>query len=132
MMNEINIWAVLVACVSSFCLGGLWYSHKVFGRVWNREAGRGAEAHQPHPARVFALSFVFTLLAALAFAFWLGPQPQLASALAKGLIAGTCFVATSIGMTYQFANLSILMFLIDGGYHAARFLLFALVLGLWH
>ena len=35
-------------------------------------------------------------------------------------------------MTYQFANLSLLMWLIDGGYHVARFVLFGLMLGLWH
>ena len=129
---NINIWAVLVATVASFVLGGLWYSHAVFGRLWNQEAGRGKEAHQPHPAKVFGISFIFSLIAAAAFAFWLGPVPTLESALMNGLLAGTCFVAASFGMTYQFANLSMLMWLIDGGYHVARFLLFGLVLGLWH
>jgi hypothetical protein len=132
-MSEINLWAVLVATVGSFFLGGLWYSHRLgFGRVWNREAGRGPEAFEVHPARVFAVSFVFGLIAATAFAALLGPEPTLQSALAKGLAVGACFVAASLGMTYQFANLSIVMWLIDGGYHVARFLLFGFVLGLWH
>jgi hypothetical protein len=129
---DINIPAVVVATALSFVLGGLWYSHSVFGRLWNREAGRGKEAWQPHPARVFAVSFVFCLVAATAFAVALGAKPSLETAVLKGLIAGTCLVAASFGMTYQFANLSLLMWLIDGGYHVARFLLFGLVLGLWH
>jgi hypothetical protein len=131
-MREINVWAVLLAAVLSFLLGAVWYSHRVFGAVWNREAGRGREAHQPHPAKVFGTSFVFCLITAAAFAVWLGPSPPLQSALQYGLLVGAGFVAASLGMTYQFANLSLLMWLIDGGYHVARFLLFGLLLGLWH
>ena len=108
----------------------LWYSHRIFGGVWNREAGRGREAHQPHPVSVFAASFVFFLITTVAFAIWLGSAPPLESALLKGLAAAACFVAASLGMTYQFANLSLLLWLIDGGYHVARFIVFGLVLGL--
>jgi hypothetical protein len=32
-----NIWAVSVAAVSSFLLGGLWYSPALFGGIWNAE-----------------------------------------------------------------------------------------------
>jgi hypothetical protein len=78
------------------------------------------------------VSFALALVAAAAFAWWLGPQPPLVSALGKGLIAGACFVAASFGINYQFANRRMLLWLIDGGYHTAQFLLFGLVLGLWH
>jgi len=131
-MSDINIWAVLAAAISSFVLGGLWYSHAVFGGIWNQEAGRGREAYQPHPLRAFAVSFVFALVTTAAFAVWLGPAPALDVALTRGLLAGTLFVAASLGITYQFASLSLLMWLIDGGYHAARFLVIGIVLGLWH
>ncbi len=130
-MNDINYWAVVVAAISSFLLGAVWYSVRIFGGLWNREAGRGQEAQQPHPVRVFGASFVFCLITATAFSVWLGPAPGLQPALVKGLIAGACFVAASLGMTYQFANLSLRLWLIDGGYHVARFVLFGLALGLW-
>ena len=42
-----------------------------------------------------------------------------------------CFVGASFGINYQFANRSLLMWLVDAGYHAAQFVLFALVLALW-
>ena len=45
---------------------------------------------------------------------------------------GACFVATSFGINYQFAQHSLKLWLIDAGYHALQFLLFALILGLWH
>ncbi len=132
-MPDMNIWAVLVAAASSFLLGGLWYSKALLGGLWNREAGRGdkpAEGH--HPVRVFGLSFLFSVIAAAAFAAWIGPNPPLGFAVLRGLVAGACFVAACFGINYQFASRSTLMLLIDGGYHTAQFVLFGLVLGLWH
>ena len=102
----------------------------VFGRLWNREAGQ--EPQVGHPARVFTLSFIFALVAAGAFASWLGPRPPLEYALGRGALAGGCFVAASFGINYQFANRSALLWLIDGGYHTAQFVLFGLIIGLWH
>jgi uncharacterized protein DUF1761 len=81
---------------------------------------------------VFGLSFLFCVIAAAAFAVWIGPNPPLETALVKGLVAGSCFVATSFGINYQFASRSIPMLLIDAGYHTVQFILFGLVLGLWH
>jgi hypothetical protein len=59
---------------------------------------------------------------------WLGAQPE----RMIGAIAGFGIAATSFGINYQFANRSFKMWLIDGGYHTAQFILFGLVLGLWH
>jgi hypothetical protein len=41
-MSDINILAVLVAAVSSFLLGGLWYSPVMFHDLWiaKRDAAR--------------------------------------------------------------------------------------------
>lgn len=125
-----NIYAVLLAAVSSFLLGGLWYSPALFGRVWNRENG-GAVA-PGHPAKVFGISLVFSVIAAAAFAGWLGPAPALDTALKAGALAGLGMVAASFGINYQFAQRSFTLWLVDGGYHTVQFLLFGLILGLWH
>jgi hypothetical protein len=131
-MSGVSIWAVLVAAVTSFLLGGLWYSPVLFGRLWNREAGRGENPQKmQHPGRVFGLAFVFALIAAAAFAWWLGPDPQLRDALWKGLAAGAGMVGASFGINYQFADRSFLMWAIDAGYHTLQFVLFALVLVFW-
>jgi hypothetical protein len=125
-----NIWAVLVAAVSSFLLGGLWYSPVLFGKAWNTE--NGGAMKPGHPAKVFGISFAFALIAAICFAVWLGAAPALDVALKAGALAGFGFVATSFGINYQFANRTFKLWLIDGGYHLFQFLLFGLVLGLWH
>jgi len=132
----VNILAVLLAAVSSFLLGGLWYSKVMFGRVWHTENTHGqpqpAPTQQGHPAKVFGVSFIFSLIAATAFAIWLGPAPALPVALKAGAIAGFGFVAASYGINYQFAQRSLKLWLIDGGYHGVQFVLFGLVLGTWH
>jgi hypothetical protein len=127
-MGEINVWAVLAAILSSGVLGALWYSPVLFLRAWIRAAGR---APQQGPL-VYAMTFLSALVAAGAFALWLGPRPDLGSALLQGLVVGTCFVALSLGLNYAFANRGHVLWLIDGGFHVARFVLFGLVLGLWH
>ena len=37
-MSNVNILAVIVAALSSFLLGGLWYSNALFGAIWRRAA----------------------------------------------------------------------------------------------
>jgi len=131
-MSGVNIWAVLVAAVSSFALGGRRYLKMMFHKLWNREAGRGENPEKmKHPGRVFGVAFVFALIAAWVFAWWLGPHPQLNDALFKGLAAGAGLVGASFGINYQFANRSFLMWAIDAGYHTVQFVLFAVVLALW-
>ena len=76
--SDMNLWAVLLAAVSSFLLGGLWYSQALFGRAWN--LANGGQVQSGHPAKVFGVSLVFSLVAATAFAAWLGAAPPLADA----------------------------------------------------
>jgi hypothetical protein len=137
-MHAFNPWAALAAAASSFLLGGFWYSPLLFLRPWARAAGFGElenleqERKGKHPARVFALSGVFAIVAAFVFAWWLGPNPPLAYALLRGLAAGAGLVAMSFGINYQFGARPALLWIIDGGYHTVQFLLFGLILGLWH
>lgn len=131
-MQQVNFIAVLVAALSSFLLGGLWYSKLLFGPAWQREAGDVRKPGDAHPARVFGLSFVFALVAAFAYAWLMPPAASAGKAVCQGLVVGAGFVAASFGINYQFANRSTLMWLIDGGYHAVQFAIYGLILGLWH
>ncbi len=131
-MTPPDLWPILVAAVSSFLLGGLWYSPLLFYKVWNREAGRGENPPKSkHPGRVFGVAFVFALISAWVFAWWLGPNPEMRDALIKGLASVAGIAGASFGINYQFAERSFLMWAIDAGYHTAQFVLFGLVLALW-
>ncbi|HWE00790.1 MAG TPA: DUF1761 domain-containing protein [Tepidisphaeraceae bacterium] len=131
-MYGINVWAILLAAASSFMLGGVWYSPALFGPAWNRADGGAENRKTGHPARVFGASIVLAVIAAGAFAFLLGPEPPLGYAVTCGLVVGLGIVAASFGINYSFANRNLRLWLIDGGYHATQFMLFGVVLGLWH
>jgi hypothetical protein len=130
-MGDVNLLAVLVAALSSFVLGGLWYSNALFGQAWRREAGDARKPGEGHPAKVFGLSFAFALVAALAYAWLVPPAADPVGALVQGLVVGAGIVAASFGINYQFAGHSGRLWLIDGGYHTVQFLLYGLILGLW-
>jgi hypothetical protein len=125
-----NYLAIVVAAISSFLIGGLWYSNALFGAAWNKE--NGSPPPPGHPGKVFGTSLIFSVVAAAAFAALLGPAPALEQSLTQGALVGCGIVAASFGINYQFAQRSFKLWLIDGGYHVVQFLVFGLILGLWH
>lgn len=130
-MMEVNFLAVLTAAVLAFILGGIWYSAKVFGNLWSKHAGNQV-TKEKHKAWVFIISFVFYFISAWAFAVLLGPAVTLSLAVSAGFAIGLLFVAMCFGINYLFAGRSIVLLLIDGGYHILQFVVYGAVFGLWH
>ncbi len=130
-MSQINILAVIAAAVSSFMLGGLWYSPALFGPTWQREAGDMRKSEGSHPAKVFGVSLLFALLAAFVYAFLIPAATSALHAATQGLAVGAGMVVACFGINYQFANRSAKLLFIDGGYHTVQFLIYGLILGLW-
>jgi hypothetical protein len=130
-MRDLNLWAILLAAVSSFVLGGLWYG-PLFKNAWCKAAGVDPDKPTGHPARVFGVAFFFSLVAATVYAWFLGPDPDPYFSTGMGLMVGLGFVATSFGINYQFAGRPFVLWAIDAGYHTLQFGLYGLILGLWH
>jgi len=132
-MPQINYLAVIAAAVSTFVIGGLWYSPLLFGKPWQRETGLSdQELATSSMPKIFGAALVLSLIAAFVFALFLGPRPSMPLGLGAGFSAGLCWVASSIGINYLFARRSLKLFLIDGGYHTVQFTLIGVVLALWH
>jgi hypothetical protein len=132
-MNDLNPLAVLAAAASSFLLGGLWYSPLMFLKSWWRETGY-TEAAPPkggHPARVFGVAFLFSLISAAAFGAWIGTDLAMLTSVLHGAGVGFAFVAASFGINYQFANRTFKLWFIDAGYHVLQFALYGLVFSLF-
>jgi len=72
---KINYPAVLVAALSTFILGGLWYSPILFGKAWMRANNfADADVRTFSKARMFGWSIIFSLVVALNLAMFLsGP-----------------------------------------------------------
>jgi hypothetical protein len=133
---EINWLAAVVAGIVGFFSGGLWYSKAMFCDAWCKEAGvtmPGPETPpKHHPALVFVQGVILSIVSAVLLAKLLGPAPELLHALKWSAAAGAGFVAAAFGINYGFAQKSVKLWLIDGGYHTVQFTLIGLVLGLWH
>lgn len=128
---EIDYLAVVVAAVSAFVLGALWYSPALFGRRWMAHCGLSEERLAAgSPAAIFGGAFLLSLLAASVFAMFLGPDPDIGFATGAGIAAGLCWVAASLGINYLFERKPLGLFAINGGYHTLQFTLYGLVLGL--
>ena len=132
MALDINWLAVLVAAVVTFVLGGLWYG-PLFGKVWRVAEGQTEPQpdHQKHPAFVYSLAFVLTLIAAAVLAVALGPDPNVQRSFVVGLVVGVGWVATSFGVNYLFAGRRLALFAVDAGYNVVLFALMGLIIGLF-
>lgn len=131
-MDELNIWAVLVAAVSTFLIGGIWYSPAVFGKAWMRENGFTEESlKNSNMVKIFGLAFFLGLIAAINLAMFLGKDTDVASGAFYGFLAGFGWVATFVGTHYLFERKSFTLFLINAGYSVVALTLMGVILGAW-
>lgn len=131
--STINYLAVLVAALSTFLLGGLWYSPMLFGKVWMRANNFTDKDLQTFSkARMFGWSFVFSLVMAANLAMFLaGPTTNLTWGIAAGALAGVGWVAMAIAIIGVFENRSWTYILINGGYMMFAFIIMGAILGAW-
>jgi len=80
---------------------------------------------------VYGLSFVLMLLAALALAVAIGPDPTITRSVGFGLVVGVGWVATSFGVNYLFAGRRLALLAVDAGYNIVLFALTGLIIGLF-
>ncbi len=121
----------LIAAISAFMLGGLWYSPVLFGKTWQRETGLSDEKLQAaNKFRIFGLSFILCLIAAVAFSMVIGTDASFFMAFHSGIGIGLAWVATSFGVNYLFELKSLKLWMINAGYHTLQFTLYGLIFGL--
>jgi hypothetical protein len=130
---EINYLAVLAAAVSTFVIGGLWYSPLLFQRSWMKAASVSeAELKKGGEGRIFGGAFVLSLLMALNLAAFLsGPDTTVAWGAAAGALAGLGWVALGIGVVALFERRPLAYMLVNGGYWAVAFTAMGVILGAW-
>lgn len=130
--SHVNWWAVLVAALCSFLVGGAWYSPVLFARPWMRANGLSEEELRKGPsARIFGGSFLLALVMAVNLAFFLGPDRTAAFGAGAGFAAGLGWVTASLGVLYLFERRPLVLLLINGGYNVVTYTLMGLILGAW-
>jgi hypothetical protein len=131
--STINYLAVFAAALSSFVLGGLWYSPVLFGKAWMRANSLSdAELQTFSKARMFGWSFLFFLIMALNLAMFLAdPATNVIWGMAAGGLAGFGWVTMAIAIVGVFENKSWKYIVINGGYMTVAFVLMGAIIGAW-
>ena len=68
MIPEINIWAVLLATLSSMVVGSVWYTPKVFGNYWMRVAKVTPSGDAKDAVKPILITLVVSFVSALVLA----------------------------------------------------------------
>jgi hypothetical protein len=131
-MHTLNIWAILVAALSAFLLGGLWYAPFLFGKAWQRANGFSDPPPATNMAKIFGISFILTLVMSFNLAMFLNAATTTtAFGAAAGFAAGFGWVAMGIGIVSLFERRPWTYVLINGGYLTVALTLMGTILGAW-
>ena len=127
----LNWWAVLVATVAAFLLGGLWYG-PVFGRAWLRALGKTEDDIEPTPTP-FVISFFTSLVTAVVLAALIKTLSldSVTDGVLIGLFTGVGFIATAMASDAAFCGWSASLWCIQAGYRVSYSVLIGLILVLW-
>lgn len=140
--STINWLAVLVAGISAFVLGGVWYSPALFGKAWMTENKfTMEEVKKGNSAKIFGWAFVLSLLMAANLGMFLGdppatcpnecaPKADIGWGTMAGFLAGI-WVFCGIAIVALFEHKSARYIFINGGYVVVALTLMGAIIGLW-
>ncbi len=125
--QNLNWLTIIVAALSTFLIGGLWYS--IFEKPWMAVNHFSNEDLKKRKMPVvLGLSFIFALLMSLNLAMFIGNE-DLAYGTIAGFLTGFGWVAPGVAIIALFENRPLKYFLINGGYMIISFTLMGAILG---
>jgi hypothetical protein len=141
-MNGINWWAVLVAGISAFVVGGVWYSPGLFGKAWMKDNNFTEEQIKKggNKGKVFGFTLIFSLLMSVNLAMFLTtPADCPANCAVKaditwgataGFLAGIwTFCAIAIHSLFELKPWRLIF--INGFYSVVALILMGAIIGAW-
>lgn len=132
MEMQINYWAILVSALSTFLIGGIWYSPALFGKAWMKENGFTEESMKnANMVKIFGLAFVLGLIAAVNLAMFMQGEGRWQMGALWGFLAGFGWVATFVGTHYLFERKSFTLFLINAGYSIVALTVMGVIIAAW-
>ena len=130
-VQNINWLSVVIAAISSFLIGGIWYG-PVFGKAWMTEFDfTEADLAKRSIPKTFGLSLILAFIAALILEMFIGAQADLTFGAMAGLFAGLGWVATFLGILYLFEMQSLRAYFINAGYCVISLTVMGIILGAW-
>ena len=131
-LSHLNWIAILVATIVGFLLGGLWFSPLLFANRWTAALGKSKE-QMGKPGPALALSFVVTLITAIALAMLLFVMPLTTTlgALRLGLTIGIVFYALATASDYAYTGWPRTIYWIQASYHVLMIAVMAVIIAAW-
>lgn len=141
-MATINWLAVIVAAISAFVIGGIWYSPGLFGKAWMKENNFTEETvKRGNKGKIFGWTFIFSLLMSFNLAMFLADPPETCPAgcvirtdigwgATAGFLAGI-WTFSAIAIHSLFEQKTWRLILINGFYSVVALTLMGAILGLW-
>lgn len=103
MVPEVNIWAVLLATVSSMVVGSIWYAEAVFGKYWMKAVGHDAESMKSGSTAPIVVTVIVSFITA-----W--------------VLAGAAAIAQNFYHGNFLTNTLLTTLILWAGFTAARFI----------
>lgn len=131
-ISTINWMAVIVAAISTFMLGGLWYSPILFGKQWTKENNLNEADLKKGTARIFGFSFLWSFIMSFNLAMFLNDKNTTPSwGVIAGFLAGFGWITMAIFIIGLFERKSTKYMLINAGYMTISFLIMGFIIGVW-
>jgi hypothetical protein len=134
-MPPINWLAVLVAGISAFVLGGVWYSPALFGNAWMKANSLSIEEiKKGNMLKIYGIAFILSLVMAVNLAMFLADNALQKTDITWGATAGFLagiWVFCAVAIHGLFEHRSARLILINGGYSLVGLILMGAIIGLW-
>ena len=130
--SHINWLAAVVAGLSSFLVGGIWYSKTLFGNAWMTDSNLTVEQIKAgNKGKIFGFTALFSLIMAANLAMYLsGPKTDVAWGAEAGYLTGVwTFSAIAIHSLFELKSWRLIF--INGFYSIVSLTLMGAIIGWW-
>ena len=132
--SHINWLAILAGGVAYFILGAIWYSF-LFKNAWIKFSG--VNVNDPNAkkaaAQIMIASLFLMIICSFGLALFLSKIEVMSwmPGAKVGLVAGICFSATGISISYLYEKRPLGLHLINAGYNIAGSVIAGIILSVW-